>query len=275
MSQALPEHRTSSAAGGRRAFAAWVDEAADGRIFGELVLRRIETGYELRHRKDSNAFIENLDFYENPRAAQEIAKLTAEGEYRPLKSSPNLRCGWVMHLAEDSELLIAMNYFYPAAVAHWYSERNGELPLTSYREAAARQSGIYRIVQNLSDTGVQNAARACCEDTVCLKRILWKVDSDTPLDMEAGMGRIVCPEPCSLFLSFARQVTLLEGEDRNAQGFSLTERQDMSSVLEAAASAELHMAREGEFDNPLNRRRLRYRTLTLLPRIQGKQGTEK
>src|SRR5687767_6220483 len=123
---------------------------------------------------------------ENPRAAREIARLTESGEYRPLKSSPNLRRGWEIRVADARSLSTAMNYLYPAGIVHWHLHREGRLGLTSFRENAARQSGIYKRVQRLSDLGVQNAARACCEEAVCLKQTLWDVDERTPLGIHRG-----------------------------------------------------------------------------------------
>jgi hypothetical protein len=158
-------------------------------------------------------------------------------------------------------------------VVHWYLYRKGKLEITNYRENAARQSGIYKRIQRLSDEGVQDAARACCEDEVCLKKILWDVDAKTPLAMDRGEGEIPCPEPCSVFVSFARRVRLFEREkkrDLAAAGFSPSEKEDLAALLEAATSGaeEIEFAREAEFEKPLNERRLRYRKLTLLPKLR-------
>ena len=166
-----------------------------------------------------------------------------------------------------------MNYLYPAGVVHWYLLREGKLEITNYRENAARQSGIYKRVQRLSDEGVQNAARACCEDAVCLKKTLWNVDSETRLEIDRGDGEIPCPEPCSVFVSFARRVRLFEREAKSelqdVAGLSPSERGDLAALVEAAADgAEVtKFAREAEFEEPLNERRLRYRRLTLLPKL--------
>lgn len=213
----------------------------------------------------------DLEILEDPRSAREVSKLDENGEYRPLKSSPNLRRGWELRLADDRDLLTAMNYLYPAAVVHWHLHREGELEVTDYRQNAARQSGIYKRVQRLSDAGVQNAASACCGDAVCLKKTLWNVDEKTPLEMERGGGEIPCPEPCSVFVSFARRVRLFEREDKrdlDAIGLSPTEKEDLSALIEAAATGEVNMAREAEFEKPLNERRMRYRSLTLVPKLK-------
>src|SRR4028119_1175524 len=165
-----------------------------------------------------------------------------------------------------------MNCLCPAGVVHWYLLREGKLEITNYRENAARQSGIYKRVQRLSDEGVQEAARACCEDAVCLKKALWDVDDgETPRAMDRGEGEIPCPEPCSVFVSFARRVRLFEREkkrDLDAIGISPTEKEDLAALVEAAATGHVAFAREAEFEKPLNERRMRYRRLTLVPKLR-------
>jgi hypothetical protein len=165
-----------------------------------------------------------------------------------------------------------MNYLYPAGVAHWYLHGEGRLQITTFRENAARQSGIYKRIQHLSDEGVQDAARACCEDAVCLKKTLWNVDEGTPLEIERGEGAIPCPEPCSVFVSFARRVRLFEREEQRAldagDALSPSEREDLAALVETAAEGSVRFAREAEFEEPLNERRMRYRGLTLVPKLR-------
>ena len=269
MSETAPAETIASAA--REAFASWVDGAGgEGRVFGQVRVTGAGDGlYVLRHVEDEGK--PDLDVHEDPRAAREISKTTEEGEYRPLKSSPNLRRGWEMRLGGAGDLAVAMNLLYPAGIVHWHLYREGRLQTTSYRENAARQSGIYKRVQRLSDEGVQDAARACCEDAVCLKRTLWDVDGETPLAMDRGQGEIPCPEPCSVFVSFARRVRLFEREkkrDLDAIGLSPSEKEDLAALVEAAATGGVKFAREAEFEEPLNERRMRYRRLTLVPKLR-------
>jgi hypothetical protein len=266
----------SIAAAGREAFAAWVGEEPGGRVFGQVLIRaEMPGGYYLCHRDDAEA--KDLDLHNDPRAAREISKLTDAGEYRPLKSSPNLRHGWALRVEDARGLGVAMNYLYPAGIVHWHLYREERLEITDYRENAARQSGIYKRIQHLSDKGVQNAAKACCEDAVCLKKTLWDVDAETPLEMKRGEGKIPCPEPCSIFVSFARRVRLFEREERRdlgASGLSPSEKHDLAALVEAAGAGEIKFAREAEFEEPLNERRLRYRKLTLLPKLRHTHSPE-
>ena len=272
-----PAGTRSLAAQSRETFAAWVDGSSGrGRVFGQVLVRPEKPeGYSLRHTDDAGAT--GLESHEDPRAAREIAKLTEAGEYRPLKSSPNLRRGWELRVEDARGLATAMNYLYPAGVVHWHLHREGRLGLTSFRENAARQSGIYKRIQSLTDEGVQDAARACCEDAVCLKKTLWDVDDATPLDMDRGNGEIPCPEPCSVFVSFARRVRLFEREkkrDLGEIGLSLSEREDLVALVEAASTGEVRFAREAEFEKPLNERRMRYRKLTLVPKLLPKEPSK-
>ena len=270
-----PSGTPNLAAASREAFAAWVDEDRDGRIFGQVLIRPAPpAGYYLCHEDDAQAA--NLKLHDDPRSAREIAKLTGAGEYRPLKSSPNLRRGWELRVEDALGLAMAMNYLYPAGIVHWYLHREGRLEITDYRENAARQSGIYKRIQRLSDEGVQDAARACCEDAVCLKKTLWNVEAGIPLEMDRGNGEIPCPEPCSVFVSFARRVRLFEREKRrdlDAAGLSPSEKEDLAALVEAAADGAegIKFAREAEFEEPLNERRLRYRRLTLLPKLRSEE----
>jgi 4Fe-4S iron-sulfur cluster binding domain/DR2241 stabilising domain len=270
LSEAPPDTNNVAAAS-REAFAAWVDESAEGRTFGQVLVRPIApAGYALRHKDDAGAT--DLEVHEDPRVARKVAKLTDDEEYRPLKSSPNLRRGWEIRVSDAKALAIAMNYLYPAGVVHWHLYREGRLEITDFRENAARQSGIYKRVQRLSDKGVQDAARACCEDAVCLKRTLWNVDEATPLEMDRGEGEIPCPEPCSVFISFARRVRLFERErDLDAGGLSPSEKEDLVALVEAAAAGEVRFAREAEFEEPLNERRMRYRRFTLVPKLRPEE----
>ncbi|CAN5255010.1 hypothetical protein BH24ACT16_BH24ACT16_13230 [soil metagenome] len=266
----------------REAFSLWVSEAPDGRVFAQALISRLEPdetpsgptggGYEVRHVEDAGRDSGDLDLHEDPRQAREISKLTETGEYRPLKSSPNLRRGWLLRLSDERELMTAIGYLYPSAVVHWYLDRVGGLKITSYRENAARQTGMYQRVQSLSDEGVNRAARACCDDAVCLKRTLWDVDEETPLDVYRGDGEIPCPEPCSVFVSFARQIRGFEREEErdldDPSELTASERGDLSALVEAASTGEVDLVREAEFEGPLNERRMRYREQTLVPKLR-------
>src|SRR5690606_16163485 len=103
-------------------------------------------------------------------------------------------------------------YLYPAAAIHWYVARQGELEVTPWQETAARQSGMYSAVRLLPEPAVRAAVHACCADSVCLRSVGWGFsDADSkPMiadpDSRNAEAIVPCPEACSLFISFAREV---------------------------------------------------------------------
>ena len=79
--------------------------------FGQiLVTQREGAGFVLLHREDAS--LDQLQTH-NVENAIEIAKYDDAGNYRPLKTAPNLRHGWRLELDTIEELRIALDYFYP------------------------------------------------------------------------------------------------------------------------------------------------------------------
>jgi len=282
-----PEERGAHAPGGvaeaRRALVAWVDEAGGaGRVF--LQARLLATGegrYEVRHRRDANRSLGSLEQVSGDAfLAREIAQTTGAGEHRPLKTAPNLKRGWALVGLDASGLWTALEYLYPAAAVHWHAGRAGSLRVTHWRETAARQSGIYSAVRLLRDDAVRNAVRSCCADAVCLRRVAWQVDAATPLGLAdegpvEGDAPLPCPEACSMFISFARQVVKLErAPRREVPGLAPMGAEELAQVREviaAAAAGTAGSAREGEFDDPNNLRRIRYLAARLADANAGEQ----
>ena len=269
-----PEARGAHAAGGvaeaRRALVAWVDEAgAAGRVFLQARLTAVGGGrYEARHERDGHRSIQSLEWVStDPFYAREIAQTTNEGEHRPLKTSPNLKQGWALVDLDADGLWTALEYLYPAAAVHWHAGRAGSLRVTHWRETAARQSGIYSSVRLLKDEVVRNVVRACCADAVCLRRVAWEIDAGVPLALADegpvhGDAPVPCPEACSMFISFARQVVKQERAPRREIAglapLGADELLQVREVIAAAATGSVAAAREGEFGDPNNLRRIRY-----------------
>jgi len=65
------------------------------------------------------------------------------GEFRPLKTAPNLRRGWRLNVANLEELRRSLDYFYPAMLGVRSSYAHGSLPTVPLRKTLARQTGMY------------------------------------------------------------------------------------------------------------------------------------
>lgn len=153
----------------------------------------------MRHADDAGVQIDELDAYDDPLDARELVTLDEKGRYRPLKTAPSLAGGWVFPDLGPRDAYEAVETIYPATVANWHREREGELDVTHWRETMARQSGIYGVVKTW-DRGeghehVDWVEEACCDDSQCLKRREWQYDDETELDVDGGDGVFPCASP--------------------------------------------------------------------------------
>jgi len=220
--------------------------------------------YDLRHVEDADTPEADLTDYADPLDAREISKHDDRGRYRPLKTAPSLRTGWRFSDLGPADLVRAVDFFYPASVANWYREREGDLDVTHWREAIGRQTGIYGVVQTW-DRGdghehVDWVAEACCVDSQCLKRREWEYDEETALSVDGGDGEFPCREPCSLVISAARQWTKLEGEEPRTYEFELTpsEKEQVEAIIDAVADGRAADIREADVYDGANRYRARF-----------------
>ena len=92
--------------------------------FGQILVRRREcAGFVLLHRDDAS--LDQLQTYRDAEDAVGIAKYDDAGNYRPLKTAPNLRHRWRLELATVEELRRALDYFYPSRLAVFAAWKSG------------------------------------------------------------------------------------------------------------------------------------------------------
>ncbi len=179
---------------------------------------RVPSDLRLHHRKNS-VDDPGLEVFHSPSDARKIALYNETGKYRPLKSAPNLRSGWRLDLRSISELRLALDALYPAAIGMWLAFLREELEPTAWRDTLARQTGMYRIVQKITDEQSEILFRKVCNrENGCLRRILWNREGSTPHGMtctEPGALRslsrereipILCSEACNLLVAEGRKV---------------------------------------------------------------------
>lgn len=144
--------------------------------FGQILVERREgASFVLSHRDDAS--LDQLQTCRDAENAIEIAKYDDAGNYRPLKTAPNLRHGWQLELATVEELRRALDYFYPSRLAVFAAWKSGHLKTTALRETLDRQSGMYRVAAKISDPQINDlVADFCRSDSGCLRTILWPRD---------------------------------------------------------------------------------------------------
>jgi len=180
---------------------------------GQILLR---TDFSLCHVEDADR--NDLDLFTSATDARLIARYDPQGEFRPLKTAPNLKRGWLLKLDSLEEMERAIEYFYPSALGLWLSFLNGSLHPTSLRQTLDRQTGMYRITQLLTPAQAQNLVAKCCtSDRGCLRTILWdlspgeslsglpvaKLSLDTLLSDRIPL---ICRELCNLVVAAARPI---------------------------------------------------------------------
>ncbi|MGI8891000.1 MAG: DR2241 family protein [Chthoniobacterales bacterium] len=206
-----------------RVLSEWL--ASGARAFGQVLIEKTDEGFLICHREDAGKT--DLQHYRSPSDALELARLNDAGEYRPLKTAPDLRHGWILELTEKAALQEALEVFYPgrlAALAAWEAHR---LEPTSLRATLNRQSGMYRVAATISDEEVDSLVGRFCRSQGgapgCLRTILWARDETkarpslrlpldkfiAPLD-QTGRGEnvmpLLCQEACNLLVAEARKV---------------------------------------------------------------------
>jgi sirohydrochlorin cobaltochelatase len=196
---------------------------------GEIIVTKTNAGFALSHRDDEVRT--DLQKFSRPEDAIEIAKHDDAGNYRPLKTAPNLRHGWRLELGTLEDLRRALDHFYPGRLAVFAAWRSGNLQTTPLRETLDRQSGMYHVAAKISDSQINDlVADFCRSNGGCLRTILWKRDADgaitsTKLPKEkfdpaydqaqalGGPGStppatvpLLCQEACNLLIAECRKV---------------------------------------------------------------------
>ena len=198
-------------------FAAWLN--AGGHVIGQVKIQRSDDGWDLRHADDAErADVQNFTRWQDARA---IANHDDAGAFRPLKTAPNLRHGWRLVLQDADEVRKALDFLYPAMLGVWLAHRAGRLAPVDLRETLARQTGMYRITQKLTDDQAQRLiGSACRSDGGCLKKILWRIGAAVPIstlpaekfrsEATPGCLPLLCHEACNMLVAGARKIVKSE-----------------------------------------------------------------
>lgn len=166
-----------------------------------------------------------LEVHHGPADARDISTYSEDGAYRFTKGQVNLKRGWVMTLPHENDLRLALDQFYPACLNLFLAWQDGTLEIENLREKLNRQTGMYRFARSISDAGAQKLVQQVCGPAhQCAKRILWRIDPQTPLeDSEASRfngvpGNIppeeaiplLCREACNHFVAECRKAAKAE-----------------------------------------------------------------
>jgi sirohydrochlorin cobaltochelatase len=204
---------------------------------GQIEIQRDVYGYPyvLCHQEDIELSTEpafgGLEHHPGPDAARDLSTYAEDGTYRFTKGQVNLKRGWVMTLENETELQRALDHFYPACLGLFIAQRGGILEIETLRDKLNRQTGMYRFARSISDAGAQKLVQQVCGPAhQCAKKILWKIDPETPLDdseasrfsgipnelAENEAIPLLCREACNHFVAECRKAAKAEFEAKQA-----------------------------------------------------------
>jgi sirohydrochlorin cobaltochelatase len=203
------------------ALGSWL--AAGLRCVGQIAIECHEDGsFTLVHRDDVSR--NDLRRFERAEDASEIARFDDAGNYRPLRTAPNLRHGWRLVLPNVTSLRIALGLFYPGRLEAFLEWKQNALATTPLRATLERQTGMYRATAKISeDEADVLVGNFCRSDGGCLRTILWKRDANgaiastrlpsekfDPQFDQTGLGApvipLLCQEACNLLVAEARKI---------------------------------------------------------------------
>ena len=196
---------------------------SDKTTIGQILIQRTDgNGFALCHRGDENRG--GLEILRKPEDAIEIGRYDSAGNFRALKTAPNLRRGWRLEVATLDELRRALDHFYPGRLAVLLAFQQERLVTTPLRETLNRQSGMYKVAAKISDEQIAELVGDFCKSNGgCLRTILWKRDTSgavpsaklppekfDPHYNESGGDKqtvpLLCQEACNLLVAECRNV---------------------------------------------------------------------
>jgi len=176
--------------------------------FGEIVLTRNNQGrYTATHHEDEGK-ADGLEPLDSVRELREMAKNDAAGEYRPLKTAPGLRAGWITTTDGSSEFLQRLDAIYPGLFATWVAYERGSLAPVPLRATLGRQTGMYRFAGTITNEMAQRMTEELCSPG-CLRCITWTFEAGTEpvrIERSAGSLPLLCTEACTFAVSRAREL---------------------------------------------------------------------
>lgn len=191
---------------------------------GQIAILSKNEGYFLCHLNDRKKVaagdFSGLSRHVRPENAIEISRFAPDGHFRFTKAELSLKSGWYFELPDAAALRETLDHFYPAAIGIWLAEKENRLHVQNLRDKLNRQTGMYRNAKKISHSGAQNVVREVCgPSNQCVKKILWQIDTETPLDeseasrfsgMVAGKTEpeaipILCQEACNYFVAKCRE----------------------------------------------------------------------
>ena len=185
--------------------------------FGQVFLSRDDDGVFSACHCDDREERSGLIVLNSVAELREMARYDQTGDYRPLKTAPNLKSGWFTSTADPVQFLKRLDAIYPGVFATWVSYENGDLNPTPLRSTLDRQTG-YRFAGTISDQMANRIMRELCSPG-CLRKIAWPLSHLSPVSRikrDSTSLPLICTEACTLAVGLARTLAKEAYDKENA-----------------------------------------------------------
>ncbi len=210
----------------RDALFARLDASDRGARFMDVLIEPVAGGvFSARHLDDRGAAPSELESHTDPEDARDIARYRADGSYRAMRSTRDLRRGWVFPRLSTDGLWRVLSLLYPAALGDWFRASRREPVPNHFRSWAERQTAMYAEVRDLAPEGVGKVTEDLC--AACHRTRLWRdelgpIGEVSPLPIfrsSRSDGFIVpCLEPCTMFATGAREIIKEQRKEAGSEG---------------------------------------------------------
>jgi sirohydrochlorin cobaltochelatase len=129
----------------------------------------------------------------------ELRQHVRDNPFRSLATSTDLPRGWYVETTNRYEICAAVETIYPGAVAAWAAHQCGALPINTFHQTIARQTGSYRRLKVLNQTEQAEIVGRVCGS--CVRHPTWFHNASSP-------SLLPCSEPCNHWLSAALETQL-------------------------------------------------------------------
>lgn len=190
------------------------------RLFGEILLSRspVSNHFLATHRKDGDCHHDMLERLTTVQEVRDLAKFDEHGEYRPLKTAPSLKSGWLIEESDIESFYLKIDAIYPAGFAGTVKYLEKAVDPVPLRRTLDRQTGMYQFAKNITDTQANQIMRDTCAKG-CLRKIAWPLDEQCAVSHLPEPGRkipIICLEACTFAVSEARRLAREAYDKANA-----------------------------------------------------------
>lgn len=162
---------------------------------GQICWKPEGTSWILRHVRDRDVAAEKLKKLKGWSDLEEMVRHDAQGQYRPLRSAPDLVTGWLYEAKDESDFWEALEVIYPGLWGNAQAWQEGNLRVESWEAALAKQTTRMQKKARESADLPNRVIQSQCKMR-CLKIVVWGGEE---AEKKGDPHPMICTGPCGMF----------------------------------------------------------------------------